>query len=368
MNVGEKHYCSKCMRETEEYGVCPHCGYDPDDLTESFCIEEGTLFQNGRYELGAVIGQGGFGITYAAWDMVLDIPVGANARVRSANEAIRIRKQVEYIGDMLGISIDAVVTDGSEPIGNGIGAVLEARDVMKVLHNAEDAPVDLKEKSLFLAGRVLEFDPQLRGGQGYAAAKEILESGKFIDVDEFGKEERDILLAQDLLTTKKIMYAANVSENDAATGNEYTEKLKAYVAENYPNSEVIVISAKIEAEIAQLDDEEKAMFLEELGLETSGIQRVIKCGYELLNLIVYFTAGKKECKAWQIEKGTKAPQAAGKIHSDFERGFIRAEVTKYEKLLEAGSEVKAKELAYTRIEGKDYVIEDGDVVYFRFNV
>ena len=199
-------------------------------------------------------------------------------------------------------------------------------------------------------------------------AKEILESGKFIDVDEFGKEERDILLAQDLLTTKKIMYAANVSENDAATGNEYTEKLKAYVAENYPNSEVIVISAKIEAEIAQLDDEEKAMFLEELGLETSGIQRVIKCGYELLNLIVYFTAGKKECKAWQIEKGTKAPQAAGKIHSDFERGFIRAEVTKYEKLLEAGSEVKAKELAYTRIEGKDYVIEDGDVVYFRFNV
>lgn len=199
-------------------------------------------------------------------------------------------------------------------------------------------------------------------------AKEILESGKFIDVDEFGKEERDILLAQDLLTTKKIMYAANVSENDAATGNEYTEKLKAYVAENYPKSEVIVISAKIEAEIAQLDDEEKAMFLEELGLETSGIQRVIKCGYELLNLIVYFTAGKKECKAWQIEKGTKAPQAAGKIHSDFERGFIRAEVTKYEKLLEAGSEVKAKELAYTRIEGKDYVIEDGDVVYFRFNV
>lgn len=113
--------------------------------------------------------------------LVLDIPVGANARVRSANEAIRIRKQVEYIGDMLGISIDAVVTDGSEPIGNGIGAVLEARDVMKVLHNAEDAPVDLKEKSLFLAGRVLEFDPQLRGGQGYAAAKEILESGRALE-------------------------------------------------------------------------------------------------------------------------------------------------------------------------------------------
>ncbi len=199
-------------------------------------------------------------------------------------------------------------------------------------------------------------------------AQEILESGKFIDVDEFNKDEKEILLSQDLLTTKKIMYAANVSEDDAASGNEYTKRLEEYVKLNYPKAEVIVISAKIEAEIAQLDNEEKQMFLEELGLETSGIQRVIKCGYDLLNLIVYFTAGKKECKAWQIEKGTKAPQAAGKIHSDFERGFIRAEVTKYEKLLEAGSEVKAKELAYTRIEGKDYVIEDGDVVYFRFNV
>ena len=113
--------------------------------------------------------------------LVLDIPVGENARVRTANEAIRIRKQVEYIGDMLGLSIDVVITDGSEPIGNGIGAVLEARDVMKVLQNTEDAPIDLKEKSLFLAGRVLEFDPQLRGGQGYAAAKEILESGRALE-------------------------------------------------------------------------------------------------------------------------------------------------------------------------------------------
>lgn len=110
--------------------------------------------------------------------LVLDIPVGANARIHSTNEAIRIRKQVEYIGDMLGLQIDAVITDGSEPIGNGLGAVLEARDVMKVLRNYDDAPVDLKEKSLFLAGRVLEFDPQLRGGQGYALAKEILESGR----------------------------------------------------------------------------------------------------------------------------------------------------------------------------------------------
>ena len=113
--------------------------------------------------------------------LVLDVPVGENARVHSTNEAIRIRKQVEYIGDMLGLSIDVVITDGSEPIGNGIGAVLEARDVMKILRNKEDAPIDLKEKSLFLAGRVLEFDPQLRGGQGYAVAKEILENGRALE-------------------------------------------------------------------------------------------------------------------------------------------------------------------------------------------
>ncbi len=199
-------------------------------------------------------------------------------------------------------------------------------------------------------------------------AKEMLEAGKFIEIDEFDKEEKSILLAQDLLTTKNIMYAANVSENDAATGNSYTEALAAYLSEKYPASEMIVLSAKIEAEIAQLDDEEKEMFFSELGLEMSGIEKVIKCGCKMLDLIVYFTAGKKECKAWQIERGTKAPQAAGKIHSDFEKGFIRAEVTKYEKLIEAGNEVKAKELAYTRIEGKDYVIQDGDVVYFRFNV
>lgn len=142
--------------------------------------------------------------------LVLDIPVGPKARIRSTNEAIRIRKQVEYVGDMLGLEIDAVITDGSEPIGNGIGAVLEARDVMKVLRNYEDAPKDLKEKSLFLAGRVLEFDPQLRGGQGYAAAKEILESGRALeafqkivnaqgalDVPALGKYTRDVVSAYD---------------------------------------------------------------------------------------------------------------------------------------------------------------------------
>ncbi|MCR4723288.1 MAG: redox-regulated ATPase YchF [Eubacteriales bacterium] len=199
-------------------------------------------------------------------------------------------------------------------------------------------------------------------------AREILETGHFIDLDEMSDEESAILRSQDLLTTKRIMYAANVSEDDQLTGNAYTEKLKKYLEENYPKSKMFNISAEIESELSQLEPEEKQMFLEDMGMTEGGMQKVIRAGYEMLDMIVYFTAGKKECRAWQIKKGTKAPQAAGIIHSDFERGFIRAEVTKYDKLVEAGDDVKAKELGYTRVEGKDYVIEDGDVVYFRFNV
>ena len=196
----------------------------------------------------------------------------------------------------------------------------------------------------------------------------ILLEGKFIDITEFAKEQREIIEELNLLTTKEILFAANVNEDELNTTNEHVEKLRAYLNNNYPKAELITISAKIEAEIAQFDDEEKALFLEELGIKESGLDKVIRTGFEKLNLITFFTAGKKECKAWQIEKGLKAPQAAGKIHSDFERGFIRAEVTRWDKLLEAGNDVKAKELAYMRVEGKDYVVCDGDVVFFRFNV
>lgn len=198
-------------------------------------------------------------------------------------------------------------------------------------------------------------------------AKEYLLSGRFVVMSDFDENERMLLGAQNLLTTKPLMFAANVGE-DEIEGNAQTRALSAYLAENYPDSQMFVVSAKIECELAQLDDEERAMFLSDMGLSQSGLDRVIRHGYEMLDLITYFTAGKKECRAWTIERGTKAPQAAGKIHSDFERGFIRAEVTKYDKLVEAGNEVRAKELAYTRVEGKDYVVCDGDVIYFRFNV
>jgi GTP-binding protein YchF len=198
--------------------------------------------------------------------------------------------------------------------------------------------------------------------------RETLLSGKRIDMDQYEKDDREIIEKQNLLTTKPMMYAANVSEEELPDGNEYLTQLRKYVYEHDSQADLMIISAKIESEIAQLDQDERAMFLEEMGMAQSGLDQVIRCGYERLNLITFFTAGKKECRAWKVEKGTKAPQAAGVIHSDFERGFIRAEVTKFDKLVEAGNDVRAKELAYTKIEGKEYVVEDGDVIYFRFNV
>lgn len=196
--------------------------------------------------------------------------------------------------------------------------------------------------------------------------KTILESEKMPVESLFTEDEWDFVSGLQLITTKPVLYIANVSEDDAAEDNAMVKSLREKVAGN--NHEVIRISAKIEEEISELDADEKALFLEELNLPDSGLDQVIKAGYKLLGLITFLTAGPEESRAWTIKKGTKAPQAAGKIHSDIERGFIRAEITTYDQLVEAGSDVKARELGQTRIEGKDYVMQDGDVTFFRFNV
>lgn len=166
-----------------------------------------------------------------------------------------------------------------------------------------------------------------------------------------------------------MIFAANVSEDDLAddgSSNEQVEKVREYAAKQ--GSEVFVICAQIEQEIAELDEDEKAMFLEDLGLKESGLEKLIKASYKLLGLISYLTAGEDETRAWTIKVGTKAPQAAGKIHSDFERGFIKAEVVNYKDLLELGSLSAAREKGLVGMEGKDYVVQDGDVILFRFNV
>lgn len=194
--------------------------------------------------------------------------------------------------------------------------------------------------------------------------KAVLEEGKMPQQDAFTKDGWAYISGLQLICTKPVLYIANVSEDDILDDNAMVTALKESVAP----AEVIKISAKIEEEIATLDDEEKSMFLEELGLDASGLDQVIHVSYRLLGLISFLTAGPDECRAWTVTAGTKAPQAAGKIHTDIERGFIRAEITTYEQLIEAGSDVKAKELGITRIEGKDYVMQDGDVTFFRFNV
>lgn len=200
--------------------------------------------------------------------------------------------------------------------------------------------------------------------------KAHLEDGKaarsFVTDDD---DKKALLNTYDLLTFKPVIYAANVSEDDLAddgASNENVAKVREFAASE--GSEVFVVCAQIEEEISELEDDEKKMFLEDLGLKESGLDKLIKASYKLLGLISFLTAGPTETRAWTIKKGTKAPGAAGKIHSDFERGFIKAEVVYYKDLLECGSYAAAKEKGLVGIEGKDYVVKDGDVILFRFNV
>ena len=200
--------------------------------------------------------------------------------------------------------------------------------------------------------------------------KTFLEEGNLAKNFEINDEdELELIISYNLLTYKPVIFAANVSEDDLSddgASNEYVQSVKKYASET--DSEVFVICAQIEQEMSELDDEEKTLFLEELGLNESGLDKLIKASYSLLGLISYLTAGETETRAWTIKKGTKAPQAAGKIHTDFERGFIRAEVVNYQDLLDCGSYSAAKEKGLVGLEGKDYVVKDGDVILFRFNV
>lgn len=199
-------------------------------------------------------------------------------------------------------------------------------------------------------------------------AKETLYQDLPVRSVAWSDEERLVLRDLHLLTMKPILYCANVSESEAANAddNKYVKIVREFAAKE--GAEVVTISAKVESEIAELDAEEKEMFLEELGLAESGLDRLIRAAYKLLGLYTYFTAGVQEVRAWTIRQGMKAPQAAGVIHSDFERGFIRAEVVSYDDLVACGSMNASKEKGLLRLEGKDYVVKDGDVMHFRFNV
>lgn len=196
---------------------------------------------------------------------------------------------------------------------------------------------------------------------------EFLGEGKPFSLDIFSEEEKPFAKNMQLLSIKPIIYAANVSEEDFAHGgNDFVNQVKEYARSH--NAQIIVISAQIEAELSELSVDEAKEFLQELGVQDSGVERMIKSVYDLLGLRTYFTVGEKEVRAWTITAGDKAPQAAGKIHSDMEKGFIRAEITGYDDFVSAGSYVVAKERGVTRLEGKEYIVQDGDIVHFRFAV
>ncbi len=206
------------------------------------------------------------------------------------------------------------------------------------------------------------------------AALEMLREGQPARLANVAEEDRRTFLALNLLTSKRVLYVCNVDEASAATGNAYSKLVEETVTKAVANAgasdpkppQVVVISAKIEAELAQLADDERTEYLQELGLSEAGLDRLIRSGYDLLDLITYFTAGEKEARAWTVRENTKAPQAAGQIHTDFERGFIRAETISYDDFISCNGEAGARDAGKLRLEGKDYVVKDGDVLHFRF--
>lgn len=255
------------------------------------------------------------------------------------------------------------------------GSIAPARDVETINLELILADLETIEKRIEKTSRLLKTqDAKLKAEYQFEMAvyekiKTGLEENLPVRALDFDPEERTVAKQAFLLTEKPVIYAANVAEDALTTvvdHNPFVQELKA-VAEA-EGAEMIIISAKIEEEIAQLEEEEKKEFLEELGLKESGLDQLIKKSYKLLGLISFLTAGKPEVRAWTITKGTKAPQAAGKIHSDIERGFIRAEIVSYDDLIACGSYTAAKEKGLVRLEGKDYVMQDGDVTLFRFNV
>ena len=249
------------------------------------------------------------------------------------------------------------------------GSTNPKRDVEIIDLELIMADMEMVERRIEKAMKNAKGDKKfLHEAEVFKGLLEHLNEGKSVRSYECDKDDMELIATSDLLTIKPIIYAANMDESGIADyeNNAYYQELKTIAAAE--NAEVLPICAKLEEEIAALDPDERDMFLEEMGMSESGLDRMIKTSYALLGLISFLTCGPDECRAWTIKKGTKAPQAAGKIHTDFERGFIRAEIVAFEALRECGSMTAAKEKGLVRSEGKEYVMNDGDVTLFRFNV
>ena len=251
------------------------------------------------------------------------------------------------------------------------GAVNPLRDIETINLELIFSDLEILERRISKVGRTARMDKSAGKELDFLnKVKAHLEAGEMaITLTPEGEEEEEWFNTLNLLTAKPVIYAANVSEDDLADDGQscqFVQDVRDYAAKT--GSEVFVICAQIEEEISQLEEEERQEFLQDLGLSESGLEKLIKASYSLLGLMSFLTSGEDETRAWTIKKGTKAPQAAGKIHTDFERGFIKAEVVNYQDLLNCGSYAGAREKGLVRMEGKDYVVQDGDVILFRFNV
>lgn len=248
------------------------------------------------------------------------------------------------------------------------GSVDPIRDIETINIELELADLETVNKRIDRASKLAKGDKKyLEEEDAFKKVRKTLEEGRPARQTELTDEERELIKDAFLLTMKPVLYVGNISESDIGKeDNEYVKRLKEYAKND--NAEVITLCAKIEEELSVLEGEEKQEMLEAMGLDESGLDKVIKSSYDLLGLMSFLTAGKKETRAWTIKKGTKAPQAAGKIHTDFERGFIKAEIISFDDLVKCGSEQKAKEQGLVRLEGKEYVMKDGDIVEFKFNV
>ncbi len=247
------------------------------------------------------------------------------------------------------------------------GSVDPIRDIETINLELVLADLETVNKRIERAAKLAKGDKKyLQEEDLFKKIRTHLEDGKPARTLELNDDEKEIIKDAFLLTMKPILYVANVSEADIGKENDYVKKVKEYAKNE--NSDVVPLCVKIEEELSSLEGDEKKEMLEAMGLDESGLDKVIKASYDLLGLMSFLTAGKKEVRAWTIKKGTKAPQAAGKIHTDFERGFIKAEIVSYDDLVRLGSYQKAKEAGLVRLEGKDYVMQNGDIVEFKFNV
>ena len=332
---------------------------------------------------------------FATKDPNVGIITVPDARLDQLKEIVLPQQVVPTVVEI--VDIAGLIKGASQGEGLGNQFLANIREVNAILHVVRcfendniihvDGKVDpVQDKEIIdtelllkdidtLNKRVEKLKKNAKSGDKEATRQ--LENGKYIlaQMEEgqaartlsLSKDQQELLNAMMLLTAKPVLYVCNVDENSVVSGNELTRKFQESVKDE--KAGVILISAEIESEIIQLDDEEeRMMFLEEMDLKEPGVNRLIRASYELLDLITYFTAGEKEVRAWTVLRGTKAPQAAGVIHTDFEQGFIRAEVIAYDDYVKYGSEAAVKEAGKMAVEGKEYVVQDGDVMHFRFNV